>query len=40
TIGNWTVCRKIVTWVDYSLNENDTSGSVERVMRKCGYNEE
>jgi len=36
--GNWTLCRKIVTWIDYSLE--DPSGSEERVIRKCGYNEE
>ncbi|CAG7830251.1 unnamed protein product [Allacma fusca] len=40
TVGNWTVCRKIITWVDYNLNENDTAGSDERILRKCGYNEE
>lgn len=34
----WSLCRKIVTWVDYDIN--DSGKTVERVLRKCGYDNE
>jgi len=32
--GNFTLCRKIVTWIDFDVNNNTAT---ERVVRKCGY---
>jgi len=30
----YTLCRKIVTWIDFDVNNNTAT---ERVVRKCGY---
>jgi len=30
----YTMCRKIVTWIDFDVNNNTAT---ERIVRKCGY---
>ncbi|CAL8118394.1 unnamed protein product [Orchesella dallaii] len=30
----YTLCRKIVTWIDFNVNNNTAT---ERIVRKCGY---
>lgn len=33
--GGWSYCRKIITWVDFDVNNQ--TGGIQRVMRRCGF---
>jgi len=34
TGANFVICRKIITWIDFNVNNNTAT---ERIVRKCGH---